>query len=224
MNAYRKSLAELRAETLHLVNDPDGERYAASDVDDEINFAAMRLSLEAELLRSSLPVTLILNIATYDLAALATAYGGRDFAFPLRIGRDTDETLAPERVPRQALDRYGLNPYTTGALDAWSRDDLDPQSITVFRTPSEAGDVLDITYAGFPAWMTDDGDFPDAGIPPMFHQAVPLGAAAMLLLASEVPADQRQAERLLGEFQRWIIEAGAHLTSSRTSYEDFSPC
>jgi hypothetical protein len=226
LSEYRKSLSVLRLETLLILQDPEGERWAPDRVDEALNDTALEWALENEQIREELNVQLLENVYIYDIKKRVEEDGTlRPFAFPLRVGYCGKTQPAFTPVTLFDIDMMGYD------QNVWYRNNLSPGKIAVIP-PSEDGAAagsadpydknIQVLYAAMPTYMTADGDYPDTSIPAMFHQALPHGAASRLLDEGDAD-DLVEAVRQEEVFKGWIGRARREIARGTTDYGGARP-
>lgn len=225
-NDYRKTLEDLRNLTLLLCQDPEGERFDPDRVDEALNDAALDFAMETEAIKDELNIQVKEDVYIYDVKDLIDADGTlREYGYPIRLGYFGKTQPAFVPVNLFEIDMLG---YDT---KVWYRNILSPSRIAIIPPTSDGAalvatdpyeDNIQLLYAGLPTYMTVDGDYPDAKIFAIFHQALPHGAAARLLDEGD-QEDVVEAAKQEVIFGVWIGRAKREMARGLTDYRGMRP-
>lgn len=230
INTFRLSLSELRAEARRLLSDFSGERWTAARVDEALNHAALDLAIESGLIKDEIEVQLIEDSHLYDIRTICEEDGTvKEFGYILRVGyygleRDA---LSPRSTMHMDFEGYTLS--DTSEPETFRLDLLGYGQIAVAPIPQASGETLpdddgniQVTYAGLPAKMTNDSDYPDSSFQPMYHLYFPFKAAAKLLDEGD-EEDMKKAALFDVEARRILKRAVADVQRGKTQYDSMRP-
>lgn len=239
LSDHRKNLAALIRDTALRCDDPTLERWSQARLIEAINEATLDLALEARCIVCAVPVTVYKDKQVYDLREENDAYSGktRDFGFPVRVEyvQDALATVpAPGGRPRlrtvdhPTLDFGGVSLLLTGFPARVTKELLSPNKIAIFPMAGADGSATTLQgnllawFVAFPDPMAVPVDYPDDLVSALFHQAIPLGAAARLLCEGNAE-DLAMAVQLELEFYDAKMRAASALARGTGMYDSFRP-
>lgn len=236
LNDYRKNLTQLRAAAAQILTDHYFERWDTTRLDEAINDAAAEFALRTQLVYDEVPIQILENEYIYNVKAFILAGNNttpgtyREFGFVTRVGfSGTDE---PAHMPSNHTDinfslidinqEQGLyaNRFHID-LDSPGKIRILPPDADGETLPDETGN-LQITYVALPTFLESTSGYLDAMIPPQNQDAIPIGAAAMLLWEGN-EADCLLADGLESEFDRLCRKAAAGSFMNMTTYDGARP-
>jgi len=229
LTSFKKNLTTLRSDTLFLLRDPSGERYATARIDEKLNEAALSFCLRTQLLKDEINIRLAADDYEYDIKALVAAdVTKKSYAFAIRIGYDGDSKPALLPGSLLAIDLAGYTVGMSGIPGTFYFCATSYGVIQILGAPTVAGAVLpsevgnlQVSYVGMPTLMEIGNDCPDT-IPAYFHKYLPYGAAALILEEGD-KKEMALGDYYEGEFNKGILEQVSEEYASRTPYDDCHP-
>ena len=234
LNEYRKNLTALKAKTAFILTDHNFEKFSEEQVEEAINDAAMDFSLRCQCVKDEINILVEEDRVVYDVKAFITAANNatpgtnKKFGFLIRVGLSgVDE---PSLMPSHsmAVNFSNSDMYQTIYANRFFVDLLSPGKLQIMppsadgeALPSEDGNIQ-VFYVGLPDFMDTGADYPDAIIPPQFHDSIATGAAAMLLYEGD-EQDLLAAQDLDMEFKRQIMRAVAQEYEGQGIYQSARP-
>ena len=236
LNEYRKTLSALKSLTARFLVDFDFDKFGEDQVAEAVNDACMDFALRTQAVKDEINLLVSENKHIYDIKAFIleanTAASGtrKEFGFIKRVGfSGTDE---PAFMPTSSheVNFTNASQFISQGLyvNRFFVDLLSPGKLQIFppdadgtALPSESGN-LQVLYIGLPDYMDDPGDYPDSMIAPQFHDAIAIGAAAMLLYEGN-ETDVKQADILDQEFTRLCMMAVMNEYDGQTNYQGARP-
>lgn len=243
MNDYRWDLETLRKKTHLLLEDPNGQRYAAARINEALNDAQLDLVLDTHLILVTAYIQLLADDMIYDLKAEADRQSLRAFGLLRHLEYIQDEdyrtypggnpvlnTLGTKRLDLAGIRLMSTNPSGETLPTLSTIDLVAPGAISILPIPTSDGDSIPTSYDGnlkfiyvaMPTQMSSDSDFPDSLIPAIYHQGLPYGAAYRFMDEGG-DEDVGLADYFEGEFQAWIRKANGEIYAGMTSYNDMRP-
>ncbi|KKN75078.1 hypothetical protein LCGC14_0384520 [marine sediment metagenome] len=227
---FKKTRTELVDQTLLLMDDPLGERWAASRVPEALNDAVLDFCMKTQVIKAEINIVLKTNIHEYDIKTQVEEDGTlRLYGFPIRVGFNGNGDPGMWPTTLLTIDLMGSSQTANASPMQWHLDSVSPGKIVLFgppaadgtASPSESGN-MQVTYIGLPNYMDDDGDYPDAHIPVASYETIPYGAAAMLLEEGDGD-DLAKSIEYEALFRRGTLAAVAEDYRSNTVYDDARP-
>jgi hypothetical protein len=232
LTSFRKALSTLRSDTLFLLRDPNGERYATARIDEKLNETCLSFCLRTQLIKDEINILLAAADYDYDIKALVAAdVTKKPYAFAIRIGYDGDAKPALLPGSLLAIDLKGYTVGMSGIPQTFYFCATSYGVIQILGAPTEAGDALpletgnlQVSYVAMPTPMVA-GDpatiYPDT-IPAYFHKYLPYGAAALILEEGD-KKEMALADYYESEFNKGILEQISEEYASSTPYDECHP-
>jgi hypothetical protein len=161
LTSFRKNLLTLRSDTLFLLRDPSGERYATARIDEKLNEASLSFCLRTQLLKDEINIRLAAADYDYDIKALVAAdVTKKPYAFAIRIGYDGDSKPALLPGSLLAIDLAGYIVGMSGIPGTFYLCATNYGVIQILGAPTVAGEALpsevgnlQVSYVGMPQAM-----------------------------------------------------------------------
>lgn len=186
------NLTELQSFVGQLVNDPNGDRYTLSDINQELDNTQDFWNISAKILKDTITLTVVDGTRQYALSLLT----GTPIAFP----RVTHKGLELQKRDKSWLDLYSGYDWTatSGTPTDFVIEVTDPdvQYLTVYPTPggNDAGANLVVEYIKRHTSMSASTDTPfnaNTLLVP-YHYGMAFDAACRLLMRDPSPENSQR--------------------------------